>query len=252
MTHGSNNDLSQDLGELSETFSNLGERLLGAARQLHAPGAPPPEGLIDELGQARRAFVSLRDRTTERATALHVALPSAETLDTIQGLTAVLDLVVEAEIRQVKAEETRRRAAAVLNRVLSIEHSGEGGFVPLRDCQEHARTLRDTVMQGSWTALPPEAEPLSEGDHPFAHLLAFVEGRETLDDDLWTSLHDTIGTAFGKSLAVAAARAKLVLPAGPSEVHHGSSGADTPQSPVGDTRSDRANFRQATSTSTTY
>jgi hypothetical protein len=238
MTYSSN-DLSQELLEISDIFSNLGERLLGAARQLHAPGAPPPQGLIDELGHARREYLGLRDRTMERAEALHVTLPSAETLDTVQGLTALLDLVAESEIRQAKAEETRRRAVSVLDRVLSLQHSGEGEFAPLRDCQNQARTVRDAVLDGSWTALPPETEPLSEGNHPFANLLALVEDREVLNDDLWASLHDTIGATFGKSLAAAAARATLVLPARPTD-SDGSS--DDPSA-------DRRSLGQATSTS---
>ncbi|AGA29100.1 hypothetical protein [Singulisphaera acidiphila] len=206
----SSNDLSQEVSKISDLFSSLSERLLGAARQLHSPGSPPPEGLIEELGQARREFVGLRDRTRERAEALHVALPSSETLDTVQGLTAVLDLVAESEVRQSKAEESRRRALSVLDRVLNLTHSADHEFAPLRDCQNQARTLRETIADGPWTVLPPETEPLSEGEHPFASLLTLVEDRDVLNDDLWGSLHDTIGSTFGRSLAAAAARSKLV------------------------------------------
>jgi hypothetical protein len=129
----SSNELSQELALISDAFSNLGERLLGAARQLHAPGSPPPESLIDELGGARRDFLSLCDRSRQRAESLNVAMPSDESLNTTQGLTALLDLVAEAEIRQSKGEETRRRALAVLDRVLSITHATGGDFPPLRE-----------------------------------------------------------------------------------------------------------------------
>src|SRR3954452_8457371 len=208
----SSNDLSQELAEMSDLLSDLGERLLGAARQLHAPGTPPPEKLIEELSNSRRDFNALRDRARQRAESLDVALPNAATLDTIQGLTALLDLVAEAEIRQAKGEETRRRALAVLDRALTLKHSGEGEFAPLRDCQAQARSLRDSIAAVEWSDLPPEAAQLAEGDHPFAKLLALVEDREVLNDDLWASLHDGVGAAFGKSLAAAAARAKLTLP----------------------------------------
>ncbi|SIN77887.1 hypothetical protein SAMN05444166_0795 [Singulisphaera sp. GP187] len=215
MTHSSNN-LSQEIVNISDLFSSLGERLLGAARQLHSPGSPPPEGLIEELGQARREFVVLRDRTKVRAEGLRVALPSAETLDTIQGLTAVLDLVAEAEIRQSKAEETRRRALSVLDRVLRLNHSGEREFAPLLDCQNQAQTLRERIVAGSWTALPAETEALSEAEHPFANLLALIEERDALHDDHWARLHDTIGATFGKPLAAAAARSKLIFSSEPT------------------------------------
>lgn len=36
----SSNDLSQEVSKISDLFSSLSERLLGAARQLHSPGSP--------------------------------------------------------------------------------------------------------------------------------------------------------------------------------------------------------------------
>lgn len=203
-------DLSQEVLTISDRFSSLGERLLNAARQLQSPGSPPAEGLIEELGHARLEFIGVRDRTRERAEALYIALPSAETLDTIQGLTAVLDLVTESEARQSQAEEVRRRALTVLDRVLGLRHTADPEFAPLRTCQDQARALRGAVASGVWTTLPPEAEALSNGEHPFANLVALVAERDLLHDDHWATLHDSIGAVFGRSLAAAAARAKLV------------------------------------------
>lgn len=215
MSQNSSNDLSQELAVLSDVFSDLGERLLGVARQLHSPGAPPPEKLIEELGSSRRDFLALRERATERADALNVPFPRDETLDTIQGLTAILDLVAEAEIRQSRGEEVRRRAVARLDRVLRLAHSADPTFAPLGEVHERARNLRESIGQAHWSGLPDETEPLSEGDHVFASLLGLVEDRDSLDDDAWSAMHEVVGTTFGKSLAAAAARSKLVLQPGP-------------------------------------
>jgi len=57
-----------------------------------------------------------------------------------------------------------------------------------------------------------ETEHLAEGGHPFAQLLTLIEDRDELSDDLWAGLHESVGDTFGKSLAAAAARAKLSLP----------------------------------------
>jgi hypothetical protein len=215
MSQNSSNDLSQELAVLSDVFSDLGERLLGVARQLHSPGAPPPEKLIEELGSSRRDFLALRDRATERAEALNVPFPKDETLDTIQGLTAILDMVAEAEIRQSKGEEVRRRAVAKLDRVLRLAHTADPAFAPLGEVHDKARGLRESIAQAHWSDLPVEAEPLSEGDHVFTSLLCLVEDRDALDDDAWSAMHDVVGSTFGKSLAAAAARSKLVLQPGP-------------------------------------
>jgi hypothetical protein len=72
--------------------------------------------------------------------------------------------------------------------------------------------LHGTISDSLWTSLPAEAEPLAEGEHAFAHLLALIEDRDELSDDLWASLHESVGATFGKSLAAAAVRSKLSLP----------------------------------------
>jgi hypothetical protein len=71
---------------------------------------------------------------------------------------------------------------------------------------------RDRARPSSEYDLPGEAGPIAEGDHAFAHLLSLIEDRDELSDDLWASLHDSVGTAFGKPIAAAAARAKIGLP----------------------------------------
>ena len=212
----SSNDLSQELATLSDAFSDMGERLLHAARALHSPGKPPEESLVEEVGARRRDFESIRDRARQLAESLHVVAPPPEALGSLQDITALLDDVAESEIRLSKSEEVRRRALSVLDRVLSLSHASNAEFPALRDCQERARHAREAIANGHWTGLPEEAERLAEGDHAFVSLMTLIEDREELHDDHWASLHETVGATFGKPLAAAAARAKIVLPADPS------------------------------------
>ena len=58
----SSSHLSQELAALSDRFSELGERLLSAARQLHAPGTPPSDDLLESLA-ALPARASCRSAT---------------------------------------------------------------------------------------------------------------------------------------------------------------------------------------------
>ena len=64
-----------------------------------------------------------------------------------------------------------------------------------------------------------DADKLAEGEHHFADLLSLIEDRDELSDELWASLHDNVTRAFGKALAAAAARSKLVLPTITSRDH---------------------------------
>jgi hypothetical protein len=208
----SSNDLSQELVVLTDVFSDLSERLMDAARQFQAPGTPPSEALVDELASCRRDFENLRDRTRALGQSLHVACPPAEDLASLEDLTSLLDEIAEAEIRQAKNEEVRRRSLSVLDRVLVLAHASDADFAALRTCKDQARELHHAIAVGEWDALPADAEPLAEGGHALAHLMTLIEDRDELSDDLWAELHESVGAAFGKALATAAARAKLTLP----------------------------------------
>jgi len=45
---------------------------------------------------------------------------------------------------------------------------------------------------------------------PFASLLLLMDGQQDLDDDQWVAHEDAVAAAFGRALAVAATRGKLV------------------------------------------
>ena len=106
----------------------------------------------------------------------------------------------------------RRRAVSILDRVQSLSHVS-GDFAPLRTCQDKARALCDAIAERSPFDQHEDVERLAEGDHAFAHLLILLDDHEELDDELWANYHESILRAFGKPLAAAAARMKVVLSA---------------------------------------
>jgi hypothetical protein len=218
----SSNALSQEIAVLADVFSDLGDRLLRAARELHKPGTPPDATLIEEIEASRQDLESLRDRSRELAESLHVECPPPEALNSLHSLAALLDDVAEAEIRLSRSDEIRRRSHAVLQRVLAIGHTVDPDHAALRECQGLARGLHQQIADAAWTSLPAEAERLAEGDHPFAHLLSLIEDRDELGDDVWASHHEAVSNAFGKTLAAAAARSRLVI--GSEVGHHSENG----------------------------
>jgi hypothetical protein len=208
----SSNDLSHELVALTDVFTDLSERLVEAAGQLQTPGLPPPDALVAELSSCRREFANLRDRTLTLGQSLQVACPPVECLTNLEDLTTLLDAIAETELRQSRGEEMRRRGLSVLERVLGLRHAADDGYAPLHVCQETARALHGAIASGSWNELPAEVETLAEGEHAMAHLVTLVEDADELSDDLWAQLHESVGAAFGKPLATAAARARLVTP----------------------------------------
>jgi hypothetical protein len=208
----SSNDLSQELVVLHDVFSDLSARLMDAARQVQTPGTPPSEALLDELSSCRRDFANLRDRTRTLGQSLRVVCPPVDNLVSLEDLTSLLDDIAEAEIRQAKNEETRRRSLSVLDRLLVLQHVSDTDFAALLPCKEQARALHQEISVSEWDALPAHTEPLAEGGHALAHLITLIEDRDELSDDLWAELHESVQTAFGKSLATAAARGRLTQP----------------------------------------
>ncbi len=227
MTESKCSELTQELAAMSDEFSELGERLLNAARQLHSPGAPPLDSLIEALSSSRRGFLDLRNRVRDHAGVLGVQIPPEESLETLQGISSLIDEATEVEAGRARGEETRRRALAILGRVAHLSHTSSSDFAPLLECVDKARQLHQRVTESDWSQLPDEAETLADGDHPYGHLLALVENRD-LHDDQWAAFHESVGTSFGRALAAAAARAKLQVsgdaPTLPEDLLHGTPG----------------------------
>jgi hypothetical protein len=208
----SSTDLAHEMAVMTDVFPELAERLDHAAEQLRARGAPLPGSLIEELLSWRRDFDDFRDRLRALAGSLEVATGPDESLAGLQELSTLLEEVGEAEVRQKRSEKTRRRALAVLDKVLSLSHATDADSQALRTCQEQAQALHRAISTSRWNALPAEAEPMAKGEHALAHLVTLIEDRDELSDDLWASYSASVGTAFGRSLAAAAGRSRLILP----------------------------------------
>jgi hypothetical protein len=206
-------DLWLELSEMADAFADLGRRMLGASRLLLSPGVLPSVSLVEDLDDLWGRFEGLRDRTVRLAEALSVSIPAEGALDSLRGLAGLLEAVSEAEERRDAARALANRALGVLDRVLRLRHVHDDEFSPLGDCQDQARALRHAITRGEPEVPADQIAGLAEMDHPFACLLTMVEGNEGVDDDLWESLFEIVGTSFGKGLAAAVARSRVIATA---------------------------------------
>src|SRR5262249_61229857 len=154
-------------------------------------------------------FASLRERTCRLALAVGVEVPPGPKLESLKGLAALLGEVSEAEERRKEWSARAAVALAVLDKVLRLRHTQQAEFAPLAACQDQARALRAEIAGGPSDALDEVVNSLAGQDHPFSYLTAMVEGNEGISDDLWESLFDSVGKAFGRTPAAAVARAKI-------------------------------------------
>jgi hypothetical protein len=190
---------------LAKRLAALGARGTAAAVALTRPGAPPPDDLVTALDEARREFVALRTEVFVAASAVGLQSPSADTINSTRRLDAMLKLLLEgletAE-RQAQATAALAQTVAVLDRIASLAHREDPGFSALASCQSRAADVR--------AALATSGKVDQAATAPFAALLTLMDGQQKLDDEQWGSLEDAVAAAFGRALAVAATRGKLV------------------------------------------
>lgn len=139
--------------------------------------------------------------------------PSPAVAETTDELSAVESDPVPAPATEYDApgEDVRHAALNWLDKVLRLSVRNGSEFLPLQECLKSAEALRELVLASSPSALPLEAELLARGDHPFVGLLNMVEGVGTLTDAQWAEVHSQVSSAFGRELAVAASRGRLLI-----------------------------------------
>jgi len=202
-------DLLRRNADLATWLADLGTRSAEAARALARPGVPPPGDYLEELADARREFASLRDQVLAIAAHTSLAVPSPEDIGSTRELDALLRALVEEleqQARRAVAERARHDALALLDRVATLTHRDDPRFAPLAACQAQARDLHSTIAGSS----DSERSIWTGALAPFTALLTLLDGQQTLTDEAWAVLEDSVADTFGRPLAVAAARRKLV------------------------------------------
>ena len=210
-------ELAQRLTALSERFAHLAQLLSQAAQQAQS-GAPPAESLVDEITSIRTEFVDVRQRVVEVSKALSINAPGMAEIDSLKALKPVVDAVahaISAQEKRAALSEARTKVMTVLDRILAISHVDGPNFTALVQCQAKAREIRQAAQDPR--AFDSEHAPaFLESTPSFAALLTMIENRDALDDDKFAALEDAVTQSFGKTLAVAATRGKLVVGAAPA------------------------------------
>src|SRR5207249_3520394 len=205
-------DLVKNLAALSRRFAGLAAKLAQAARELEGAGTLPPDSLLEEFAAARGEFIDLRSSVLDAARTLGVTAPAPAAIDGLKALEPVVRALAEATVnepRRATLAEARRRVLVVLDRIMTINHVDDPNFAALLECQAKAREIRAAVLDPKGPTAE-SAAVIVEATPAFSALLTLIEGREHLDDAKFAVLEDSVTRLFGRTLTVAATRAKLV------------------------------------------
>ena len=204
-----------EIDSLAARFRELGARLVAAGQLLADQETPPSHDISEELENATRAFAALRSRVEDLREQCDLPRDIVALSGGLGDIRAAVTAIVEAAAKQLKSEETRQTALGVLDRIQGLSHRDHPDFEQLLECQARARDLHLALTQ-SPTADHPDADALTNGSHPFARLLSWVEHGDELDDDQWQQANDSVTKTFGRLLATAVARGKLIATPGPN------------------------------------
>jgi hypothetical protein len=204
--------LDRQLTGLTGRFADLGAKLSDAARELQEGGAPPAESLVQQLSQLRTESLQLCGEVAAAAQAVGVATPpSVDTVNSLEPLLRAIAAALDSRRRQAALEQARKAVIEVLDVVLGVRHLDEDQFPPLVECQKQARDLHAAVLALSESNLH-QAQELTARVRAFSDFLTMLEGSQGLDDERFARLEGSVSTAFGRPLAVAAARGRLLRP----------------------------------------
>ncbi|HEU4366892.1 MAG TPA: hypothetical protein VFV05_01540 [Methylomirabilota bacterium] len=198
---------------LASRLGALGARGGAAATALSGLGTPPTDELVHALRDAGREFAALRAEALAIAGAAGLTAPPAEAIASTRQLDAVLRTLVqtlEVEERGAALARVRAEALAVLDQVTALVHRDDPAFAALARCHTRAREVRATLAASSESDPERERVAAAAATAPFTALLALMDGAQALDDDRWAALADAVATTFGRPLAAAATRGRLL------------------------------------------
>lgn len=216
-------ELAEQIDKLAARYRQLAEWLGETIRDMESVGRPPSTEILHDLGHARTKFGELRDRVHLEAAAEGISpLPDPDHLISLDELRQLLARVEDSRTRMIRRKDMCKKAQAALDRVLAVAHREEAGFPALAECHSKAAELRQKAVELEYSSEtdPPadvldEIQSVADGHHAFNDLLVQVDDVDRLDDDRWHDLTAHLARAFGKAVATAAARGKLVCSVAP-------------------------------------
>jgi len=188
--------LEQQLANLSQRGTDLGEEMRQAASQLQSAGEIPKLSLVENMRSYRDLIEELRSQLFDEFQD-----------EDLQSEECTLDLLRSS----YEKFSVRSQAFDVLKSIPLLRHRDDADYIPLQECKTVATIMQENIEKRTGGDLPADLQSLITGTHPLCALLELVKAADDLDDETWSLHNETLTTAFGRQLATAVARGKLEL-----------------------------------------
>ena len=197
------------LEEVRGTFTALAGQLETAAEHL-TQGRPPVVELIERSRSIADLFERLRGVAAAAAHGLDVPTPAGG-FDTLDAIASAVPRLRTAEEAHSVSGRKKAESLQILDRADRLTCPHDPSLAALATCLHISRQARRAIAQSTPGETPVESERLLDGAHPIVALLGLVEADEATPDAQWAAWFDTVESDLGHAVAVAAARAKLIL-----------------------------------------
>jgi len=199
------------LVELEGDFRALSNALTAAVPSLLKDGVPLSQDILDLATRTDERFVAVRAAVLDEAKREGVpAGKQSSEYASLRELDGLLQTLTQHRENRRKWVDLIKAADGVIQRVLRITHRDTPVFGPVADCHRLANDLRAGLSETK-EETSSEVAALAAGEHPFCRLLSLLEEADRLDDETWDRYYREVASAFGRTLAVAVARQKLII-----------------------------------------
>ncbi len=186
--------LSHEIGELRASRDRLAAALAESIARLRSAGTCPPGEVLDHAGRYRRQYLDTRQRLSRER--------SAELVDSRASL--------EDWEQALKRVQRQQQATILLDDAESWHVRGVEGPGPLAKIRDDVQQLRQRLSHDPGHVL----DSLLEGRHPLAAVRTLLHRDDELSDGEWAELLDRVAEGYGRELATAVSRGKILVRVG--------------------------------------
>ncbi|MDD2706455.1 MAG: HDOD domain-containing protein [Verrucomicrobiae bacterium] len=200
------------LHSLRQTLAMLGQHMAETADATKPEECATETHVAAQLNKAWKQFLVLRNRLVHLAEAVGVNPPiNPEQIVSFLQLINLFECITHSQRLKNPATRKTRGAIETLDRIRQISASDEKLSIPLEECKLRAAEARQFILSSEKDIDRPSPQRLARDIMPFQNLLDLIRHCDTLEDEKWMSLHESVAEDFGEAIANAAARGRLLI-----------------------------------------
>lgn len=191
MIHADFETIARDISELRDRRDQLAAALTESITRLRRLGTCPPDEVLTQAASYRRQYGDTRQRLSQ------------EPWVPLTGLSASLEDWEQA----VQLAQRQQHVSALLDEAAAWQIRGVDGPGPLASVRQDVEQIRTRLQDDA----DQTVHDLIAGRHPLTAMRTLVHCGDDLPDGEWAELLDRVLQGYGRELATAISRGKVLV-----------------------------------------